>query len=131
MSFDPLWHMGGKRRCLPVITGFNLNSVGNESTWSIGLPSKYLVLSLRVYDASATPVLATAGLFTATGGGGTTLVTPAVLTALTSASKVTSMTLAAVAGTDYQTASTLFLRNGTAQGSALTASFQLEILDLT
>jgi len=130
MSFDPTWHLGARRRALQPITGFNLNSAGGEQAWT-GLPSKYIVQSLRAYDASATPVLATVGLFTATGGGGTTLVTAATITALTAAAKTTSMTLAAIAGTDYMTNGTLYLRCGVAQGTALTASFILEILDLS
>lgn len=131
MSYDPVWTLGAKRRCLPIISGFNLNSAGGEQTWTTGLPAKYIITALRAFDASGTPVAATAGLYTATGGGGTTLVTAATLTTLTAAAKFASMTLAAVAGTDYQTASTLYLRCVVAQGSALTASFQLEIVELT
>lgn len=127
MSYKPSWDLAAKAQ-FPLITTFNLNAVGGEATFT-GLPAKYLVIALRAFDASATPVLATAGLFTATGGGGTAVVSLATLTGLTAATKVSAMTVAVPA--DYLTASTLFLRNGTAQGTALTASFQLEVLDLT
>lgn len=127
MSYKPAWDSAAKG-LFTTITAFNLNAAGGESTFT-GLPAKYLVIALRAYDASATPVAATAGLFTATGGGGTTVVTLATLLGLTAATKVSAMTIAAT--TDYLTAPTLFLRNGTAQGTALTVSFQLQILDLT
>lgn len=127
MSYKPTWDLAAKN-LFPLIQAFNLNSAGGESTF-IGLPAKYLVVALRAFDSSAVPVLATAGLFTATGGGGTAVVSLATLTGLTTPTKISAMTIAVPA--DYLTASTLFLRNGTAQGSALLVSFQLEILDLT
>ena len=127
MTYKSAWDLASKN-IFPLITGFNLNAAAGESTFT-GLPAKYLVIGLRPFDASGVPVLATAGLFTLTGGGGTAVVALATLTGLTAASKVSAMTIAVPA--DYQNAATLFLRCGTAQGSALTASFQLEILDLT
>lgn len=128
MSWKAEWDYAARIRTLPALT-LNCNSAGTELTWT-GLPAKYRIVALYAYDATATPVLATAGLFTATGGGGTTLVTAATMTALTAASKILSMTLAAATGTDYQTASTLFLRNVVAQGTALTVKFALTIQEL-
>ena len=129
MSFKPEWDQAAKIRTLAPLL-LNCNAAGGELTWT-GLPAKYRVISLYAFDASAAPVLATAGLYTATGGGGTTLVTAATLTALTAATKMLNSTLAAGATSDYQTAATLFLRNAVAQGTALTVSFSLVIQDLT
>jgi hypothetical protein len=52
-----------------------------------------------------------------------------VLSALTAATAFSDVTLAVTAV--YQTATTLTLRNVTAQGAAATASFLLELIDLT
>lgn len=120
----------GRIRTLEPQRNFSLNSAGGEVTFA-DLPAKYRVESLMAYDANAVPVLGSVGLFTATGGAGTTLMAATTLTTLTATAKMQSMALAAIAGTDYQTANTLFLRNIIAQGTALTVSFALTIRDLT
>lgn len=126
--YSPLTQLGDRYRAQSVLT-LDCNSAGSEQTF-IGLPAKYRVLSLNAYDATGTPVLAQAGLYTATGGGGTTIVTAATMTALTAATKWLALTLAAITGTDYLTANTLFLRCTVAQGSALTIKFVLIIHEL-
>lgn len=127
MTFDILFFASTKSI---KSTAINLNNAGTDTAIG-GLPAKYIITALRAFDASAVPVLATAGLFTSTGGGGTTLAAAAALTTLTSASKYTLMTLAGGTLTDYRTEGTIYMRNVVAQGTALTARFAIEFIDLT
>lgn len=113
------------------LAAVNLNSAATDVGTFTGLPSKYRILRLTVYDASTSLTTATFDLRTASAGGGTALVSAFAPTACTAAAKYVDATLAAVVGTDYQTAGTLYVRNVTAQGGAATASFLLEIQDLT
>lgn len=128
MSYSPLWDAAGLHR-LYKTTAINLNSAAADVGTFSGLPAKYRVLRLMGYDASASLVLATIDLRTATGGGGSAIVSAGVLSVLTTATKFVDVTLAITA--DYQTAGTLTIRNITANGGAATASFLLEIMDLT
>jgi hypothetical protein len=114
-----------------VLTGINLNSALTDvGTFTIpAATTKYRVVRLMGYDASVSLTLATVDLRTATGGGGTAIVNAGVLSALTAATAFSDVTLAVTAV--YQTAATLTLRNVTAQGAAATASFLLELIDLT
>lgn len=108
----------------------NLNSAATDVETISGFPSKYWITGFRVFDTSTSLAAsaATLGVFTSSGGGGTTIVTPATLTALTTAANVTQMTIAT---SNYQTAQTLYIRNGAAHGSAATVTVQIEIIDLS
>lgn len=112
------------------VTLLNINQTNTDIGTITGLPAKYRVVKVSVYDASISLVasLATVGLFTAAAGGGSGLVALALIQALTATTKITDMT---VVGTDYQTAATLYLRNGVAHGGAATVSVAIEIEDLT
>ena len=110
------------------LTGVTLNSALTDVGTFSGLPAKYRVMRLTAYDTSTSLTLATIDLRTAASGGGTAIVSAGVLSALTTATKFVDLALAVTS--DYQTASSLILRNVTAQGGAATASFQLEIWDL-
>lgn len=117
MSYNPRWH-----RTL-IVTGININSAGSDN--ALTLPSdvlKYRPTKLTIFDASTSlgASIATVGLYTSTGGGGTTLVTAALLTSLTSTTLCLDMTL--LATTSYQTANPLYIRNVIAHGSAATIS---------
>lgn len=108
---------------MTALTGVNLNSAGSDN--AIALPpgvSKWAPSRLRIYDASTSlgASLATLGLYTGAGGTGTTLVTPALLTSLTSATTFLDMTLAVTSA--YQTATTIYLRNVIAHGGAATCN---------
>jgi len=104
----------------------NLNNVADTI---VQIPySKYRVLGMYVYDASATPLLAQLGLFTAAAGGGNAVVAAVTLTALTSASKLLALTIALG---DVLTGNTLYLRNTVAQQSALNVDVMLDIMDLS
>lgn len=128
MSYSPSWDAAGIRKDYKL-TAITLNSALTDVGSFTGLPSKYRVISLTGYDASASLTLATVDLRTATGGAGTAIISAGVLSGMTTATKFVDITLAVTA--DYQTVSTLTLRNVTAQGSAATASFMLSILDLS
>lgn len=120
--------LGSRTRQL-IITGINLNSALTDVGTFSGLPSKYRVMRLMGFDASTNLTLATVDLRTTTGGGGTAIVAAYALSGLSAAAKFADATLAVTA--DYQTVASLTLRNVTAQGGAATASFLLEIMDLT
>jgi len=111
-----------------IVTAVNLNSVADTAI--TGLPAKWRPTKLTAFDASTTPgALAVVGLFTAAAGAGTNLLAAFTLTGLTGATKIADGTLISI--TDYRTESTVYLRNVTANGSALTSSFCLFIEDLT
>ena len=128
MSYSPKWDAAGSLRRF-FLTGVNLNSAVTDVGSFTGLPAKYRVMRLTGYDASTSLTLATVDLRTATAGGGTAVVSAGVLSALTGATKLVDAVLAVT--TDYQTVATLTLRNVTAQGAAATASFCIEIMELT
>jgi hypothetical protein len=111
------------------LTGQSLNAAAGDLSPFAGLPSKYKLRAVRVYDANAVPVLAQLGLYTAAAGGGTAIVAPTTLTGNTSAAKIVDLTIADT--TTYKTATTLYPRRVVSQGSSLTVSIEIEIEDLT
>lgn len=128
MSYSPLWDGAAPQRVLKS-TAVSVNAAATDVASFTGLPAKYRVIRLMAYDASVSLTLATVDLRTATGGAGTAIVAAGVLSTLTAATKFVDLTLAVAA--DYQTVSTLTVRNVTAQGSAATVSFLLQYIDLT
>lgn len=120
MSYDARWNN------VSAITGINLNSAGSDNAivMPVGI-AKWGLVRLRVYDTSTSLAasIATLGLYTGTGGTGTALVAPATLTSLTSATKFVDMTLSVTS--DYQTVSTVYVRNVTAHGLAATCGVAL------
>lgn len=110
-------------------TGINLNAGANTDSGSTftNLPAKYIILHLFFDNASGTPTLSTIALRTASGGGGTAIVTAQALSSL-STTNITVDSVLAV--TTTQTASTLYLRNVAAVGSAMTVDATLEVLPL-
>lgn len=107
----------------------NLGATGDAST--IVIPSyvtAYQVSSVKITNCSATPILASVGLFTAASGGGTAIMAAATITGATSASVVLSGTVASAA---RQTASTLYINVAVANAAALTCDIKVSIDDLT
>lgn len=106
---------------LGVFKGVDLNSANTDHELKIGWP-KYVVEKVIVTDASTSLAIsgATLGIFTASGGGGTAVVSAATLTALTGATKIVLSTLALT--TDYLTSGSLFARTVLAHGSAATCN---------
>lgn len=106
---------------LGLLTGVNLNAANNDNAVTLS-SSRYRLAIVMMENASVNLTTATAGVFTAAGGGGTTLAADQSLAALTASTKYLDLTLQAIAGTDVQTAGTLYYRTGTAQGVAATAN---------
>lgn len=99
----------------------NLNSA-NTDTAILMTPGRYRIDRIVIENASINTTAATAGVFTAAGGGGTSLAANQSLAALTASSKFLELTLTAVVGTDVRTEANLQFRVGTAQGAADTAN---------
>ena len=105
----------------------NLNSANTDNTIQINsLWTNWVIHSVLVKNKGMTASLtaATAGVFTATGGGGTTLAANQTLSAIISNAvntdrNLTSLTL--TASSVWRNHETLFFRVGTAQGAAATA----------
>lgn len=127
MSYSPKWDAAAVTRKY-FATGLHINQAATDIASFTGLPAKYIVNSFKLYDASATPIAGTLGLRNAAAGGGSAIVADTTVPSLTAATVVLAMTLAI---TDYQTVSTLYLRNGTANVANVTLSAVLEITELS
>lgn len=118
--------IGGVKRqfgLLGVLNNANLDVV-SDVAMTIDA-SRYQVTKITVDDATTNITTAQVGVFTAAGGGGTTLAAIQSLAALTSSSKFKDLTLEAITGTDARTESTLYFRIGIAQGAAAFADVYL------
>jgi hypothetical protein len=116
------------------LTAVNFNSANTDNAISIVLPtgtSRYRINAVIISGASASISTATFGLFSATGGGGTTLATAQAIT-ITSASENTNNNMQVftnilnVNSSSYNFA-TVYFRVQTAQGSAATANVSFEV----
>lgn len=104
---------------LAYSTGINANSATTDTALTM-LAGNYIIEQVIVTNASISLTTATAGLFTAAGGAGTTLCSDQALTPLTATTKWMELSQQLVVGTDRFTAGTLYFRIGTAQGAAAT-----------
>jgi hypothetical protein len=104
-------------RLLAVATGVNVNATGDQAVLPIINSSNYSVSNVVFTNASTSLTTAYAGLFTAPSAGGTAIVANAALSALTGSSVVSQRT---VASTATQSAQTLYINVGTAQGATAT-----------
>lgn len=97
-----------------------MNSTGDQQIpISAG---RYVVRFITAQNASISLTTAVGGIYTATAKGGSAIVANTqVYSALTGATKIVNLTLAAVAGTDVRTESLLYLSLTTPQGAAATA----------
>lgn len=84
--------------------------------------SRYRIDKVTVENGSISLTTATAGVFTAAGGGGTAVANDQALSALTATTKYKDLTLTATCGTDVFTSANLYFRVGTAQGAAATGN---------
>lgn len=112
-------------------TTFSLLDLNATADNAISIPfAKWKLARVEFHDVSTTLAvsLAVVGLFTATAGGGTNLIT-SVVTGLTGATVSISQTIGAL--TVYQTAGTIYLRPTTLHGSAATVSVTLHFDDLS
>jgi hypothetical protein len=128
-------YVHGVRRIIGYALSVNVNQTNTDVpiTLLLNPGANAVVRDLMVNNASTSLTNATAGLFTAAAGGGTAIVSNAALSALTTATTNLEMTIATTAFIVNQTtqfsttlaASVLYLRIGTAQGSAATADFYI------
>ena len=114
-----------------VNTLVDLNAVGDTA---VSVPfAKYIIRTMTVYDASRTLAAssATIGAYTAAAAGGNLISTPATKAGLTTAAKFLDCTIASPCTTDYQTARTIYIRVGVADGVATTCTvaFEFECLE--
>lgn len=117
-------------------TGIDLNSANTDNVITIHRPAPFWYLhSVIVKNRGTTASLttATAGLFTASGAGGTALAALQPLSAITSATvntagNMTHLTLSNV--NQWQSRTELYFRVGTAQGAAATADVYVFIQPL-
>jgi hypothetical protein len=121
------------RTTLGVVSGYGIlgsassvdcNSATTDNSITMG-SARYIIDKVTVDNASISLTTATAGVFTAVGGGGTTIAADQALSALTASTKFDDLTLQAITGTDVFTSGTLYFRIGTAQGAAATADVRI------
>jgi hypothetical protein len=122
------------RTSLEVLAGYgligfkntvNLNSANTDNAITM-LSSRYLIDRVTLESPSAAVTTATAGLFTAAGGGGTTLCADQALAgSLTATTKIMDLVEQAIVGTDERTEGTLYFRTGTAEGAARTVNLRI------
>lgn len=120
-----------------ALTGVNFNSASTDNQVAITLPSsiaRYTVSSIILSNASASISTATVGVFTAAAAGGVTIAANQAITVTATAANTVnnaqSLTLTAATTTSF-TSPTLFVRVGTAQGSAATADVVITLNVLT
>lgn len=132
MSYDPAWAAAGYHGFLWVPA--QSVQTGATDIATITIPSSatsgagYLPLRFWAYSASTSLTLATVDLRTASGGGGSAIVSAQALIGLTGSTLAASLALAL--STTIQTAGILTVRCVTGQGSAATCKFGLEYLVL-
>lgn len=122
-----LYESGGSPSVRFTLTGVNVNALNTDVGTFTGLPAKYIVRRVTVYDASGALTLAALDLRTTTGGGGIALITAFVLSAIAGITSYVDATLATAATTVVQTAASLVVRCVIAQGSAATVSIDLDV----
>jgi len=123
-----------QRNTLGVLAGYgllasadavDLNSATTDTALTVNA-TRYLIDKITLENVSAALALATAGVFTAAGGGGTTLCADQPLAAtLTATTKIMHLTKQAIVDTDSRTNGTLYFRVGTADGAARTVSVKI------
>jgi len=102
-------------------TAMDVNSAASDNAMTVEA-TRYRIDRVVFDNASINLTTATAGIFTAAGGGGTTVAADQALSALTATTKFDDLTLGGSVATDVLTAATLYARCGTAQGAAATVN---------
>jgi hypothetical protein len=125
MAYDPTTMMSPAKAKL-----VSIDSAGSDAFAWTGLPARIKVTRFLVHNPSTSlsVSVATLGLRDAAAGAGNIIVTPALLTALSSVAKNLDMVMAL---TDVVTTGALYARNVLAHGAPATVDILLEYLDLT
>jgi hypothetical protein len=100
-------------------------NVGATDTAVAMNSTRYRIDKIVIDNASTSLSAATVGVFTAGGGGGTTIAADQAMSALTSSAKFDDLTLQAITGTDVFTNASLQVRIGTPQGVLATADIRI------
>lgn len=116
----PLWLLG-------FADNIDMNSANTDTALTMFLPTtNYTITAIRVQNCSTSMTTATGGVFTSTGGGGTTVSANAAVAGVTSAAANTSgngIALTLTQGNNtWWNAVQLYFRVGTAQGAAATCN---------
>jgi len=114
-------------RLLAIAKGANVNALGDTAMPVINANS-YSVFQIVLTNASISLTAAAAGVFTAPAAGGTAIKANAALATNTGPTVVIQATVAATA---VQTAQTLYVNVGTAQGAAATLDVYVYGYDLS
>lgn len=118
------------------LAGVNFNSANTDNALTITLPSgvaRYTIYAIEISNASHTLVTATIGLFSATGGGGTTIAANQAVTVSATADNTVNngqVLTAAVGFTQTINFTSLQVRVGTAEGAAATGDVTVFITPL-
>lgn len=103
----------------------NLNAATTDNAVTM-ISARYRIEKVMLESPSAAVTTATMGVFTAAGGGGTTLAADQALSGtLTGTTKFMDLVLQAITGTDTRTEGTLYIRTGTAEGAARTVNVKI------
>ena len=103
----------------------DLNSATTDTAVTVNA-TRYLIDKITLENPSAAVTTATMGLFTAAGGGGTTLCADQALSgSLTATTKIMHLTKQSVVDSDSRTDGTLYVRVGSAEGSAATTNVKI------
>lgn len=112
-----------------IITGVNFNAANTDNPIVINLPSgytRYRIHNILISGASGTLTTSTVGVFTATGAGGTAVVTSGTSVTVSASSTDTNNNMQSLTVNDQNTLAlsdgALFFRTQTAQGVAVTAN---------
>jgi len=115
------------------VSGVNFNSGTTDTAITINIPQQawgYTVTAFKIGNASHSLTTATLGLFTATAGSGTAIVTDSAITVTTgtlgSANSTQSFTINSQ-GTIAYNNTTLYARVGTAEMTAATGDVNVEV----
>lgn len=118
-------YLGGLKRGYGVLAAkyaIDLNSATTDNAVTVDAFVVYRIIKIVVVSPSVNMTTATLGVFTAAGGAGTTIAADQSLAGLTATTKVINLTLTSIVNTDVLSSLTLYIRCGTAQGVAATAS---------
>jgi hypothetical protein len=108
-------------RLLGFVSGVNLNAGAPIDLSSISISgTSYIPLYIVIYNVSASAASATLGIYTGSGGTGTTVVAPVALSSLTAAGKFQSLTITSLLNNPL-VSSSLIPYLTVAAGSAATA----------
>ncbi len=127
---------------LPAILSFkvsvNFNAGSTDTAIPITLPTgytRYAIDFVRLSGASGTLTTATVGVFSSTGGGGTTIVTSGAITVSTASEDTANnsqfFSIAAGATPITFTGANVYVRVGTPQGSAATGTMTIGIIPVS